>query len=181
MVLKVDEFKLHRSLKKTLSKFVQSSKCQIRIDHDFSQVIRRCAGTKRQGQPGTWILPEMVQAYEQLHQAGHAHSVETWVNDQLVGGLYCVALGGAVFGESMFALQPDASKIALSALVAFCRHHHLPMIDCQQNTRHLASLGAREIPRAEFLSQLRLNRQKMAPTWAFKSIYWQEVLPTLPP
>ncbi len=181
MVLKVDEFKLHRSLKKTLSKFVQSSSCQIRIDHDFSQVIRHCAGTKRHGQPGTWILPEMVQAYEQLHQAGHAHSVETWVNDQLVGGLYCVALGGAVFGESMFALQPDASKIALSALVAFCRHHQLPMIDCQQNTRHLASLGAREIPRAEFLSQLRIHRQKMAPTWAFKSIYWREVLPTLQP
>jgi leucyl/phenylalanyl-tRNA--protein transferase len=81
----------------------------------------------------------------------------------------------------MFALQPDASKIALSALVAFCRHHQLPMIDCQQNTRHLASLGATEIPRSEFLSQLRIQRQKMAPTWAFKSIYWQEVLPALHP
>lgn len=179
MVLKVDEFKLHRSLKKTLSKFVQSSDCQIRIDHDFSQVIRRCARTKRMGQPGTWILPEMVQAYELLHQAGYAHSVETWVNDELVGGLYCVALGGAVFGESMFALQPDASKIALSALVAFCRQHGLPMIDCQQNTRHLASLGAREIPRSEFLHDLRINRQKIAPTWVFKSIYWQQVMPGL--
>lgn len=179
MVLNVDEFKLHRSLKKTLSKFVHSREGQIRIDHDFSQVIRSCAGAKRHGQPGTWILPEMVQAYELLHQAGHAHSVETWVNDKLVGGLYCVALGGAVFGESMFALQPDASKIALSALVAFCRHHGLPMIDCQQNTRHLASLGAREIPRSEFLRQLHVNRQKTAPIWVFKSIYWQHVLPTL--
>jgi leucyl/phenylalanyl-tRNA--protein transferase len=180
MVLHVDEFKLHRSLKKTLKTFIHSPECEIRIDHDFSQVIRRCAGIKRSGQPGTWILPEMVLAYEALHQAGFAHSVETWIQGQMVGGLYCVALGGAVFGESMFALQPDASKIALSALVAFCRQHHIPMIDCQQNTRHLASLGAREIARSDFLGHLRKQRQRQAPTWDFKSIYWSQVLPTHP-
>lgn len=177
MVLNVNEFKLHRSLKKTLGKFIGSSHCQIRMDHDFSQVIRRCADTKRDRQPGTWILPEMVQAYELLHQAGHAHSVETWIDDQLVGGLYCVALGRAVFGESMFSLQPDASKIALAALVGFCRHHHIPVIDCQQNTRHLSSLGAREIPRAEFLHLVHKNRQQQPPVWHFESIYWQHVLP----
>lgn len=179
MVLHVDEFRLHRSLKKTLQKFVLAPECEIRIDHAFSQVIRHCAHTKRTGQPGTWILPEMVQAYERLHQAGHAHSVETWVKGELVGGLYCVALGGAVFGESMFALQADASKIALSALVGFCREHHLPIIDCQQNTRHLASLGARDIPRSEFLAQVQLNRQRQAPHWGFKSIYWRHLLPAL--
>lgn len=179
MVLHVDEFRLHRSLKKTLQKFVHSPDCEIRIDHDFSQVIRHCAHTKRAGQPGTWILPEMVLAYERLHQAGHAHSVETWVGGELVGGLYCVALGGAVFGESMFALQADASKIALSALVAFCRQHEMPAIDCQQNTRHLASLGARDIARAEFLAQVQLNRQRPAPHWGFQSIYWRQLLPAL--
>lgn len=178
MVLHVDEFKLHRSLKKTLKKFNQTSGCDIRIDHDFASVIRHCAHTPRQGQPGTWILPEMVEAYEALHRAGHAHSVETWMAGQLVGGLYCVSIGGAVFGESMFALQADASKIALSALVAFCRANQLPIIDCQQNTRHLASLGAREIPRAEFVQRLSLLQQQPAPTWTFQSIYWERLLLT---
>lgn len=176
MVLKTDALKLHRSFKKTLVKFTQSPDCEIRIDHDFSQVIQRCAGVKRIGQPGTWIQPAMIRAYENLHQAGFAHSIETWVNGELVGGLYCVALGKAVFGESMFALVPDTSKIALAALVAFCRHHHIDMIDCQQNTRHLASLGAHEIPRAEFLRQIQNSRQQMAPQWTFESIYWQHLL-----
>lgn len=181
MVLKTAEFKLHRSLKKTLTKFAQSPQCVIRIDHDFSTVIQHCAHIKRAGQPGTWIVPEMVRAYEALHQAGFAHSVETWVDNQLIGGLYCVALGGTVFGESMFALEPDASKIALAGLVAFCRKHALPMIDCQQNTRHLASMGAHEIPRAEFLHLLKLNQKRPAPEWRFESIYWQEVLSSRQP
>ena len=176
MVLKVEAFKVHRSLKKTLVKFAQSPHCEIRIDHNFSQFIQGCAGIKRPGQAGTWIQPNMVEAYESLHQTGCAHSVETWVDGKLVGGLYCVSLGKAVFGESMFALVPDASKIALAALVAFCRQHHIAMIDCQQNTRHLASLGAHEIARAEFLQHVQVSREQKAPQWAFESIYWQHLL-----
>lgn len=176
MVLHTEAFKLHRSFKKTLARFVQSPNCAIQIDQNFSKVIQRCAGVKRHGQPGTWILPEMVHAYESLHQSGLAHSVETWIDGELVGGLYCVALGKAVFGESMFAIVPDASKIALAALVAFCRHQHIAMIDCQQNTRHLASLGAREITRAEFLQHVQVSRQQQVHAWAFESIYWQHIL-----
>lgn len=176
MVLMTHALKLHRSFRKTLGKFTQSPKCEIRIDHDFPKVMEHCAGIKRTGQPGTWIQPEMIRAYNQLHQVGVAHSVETWIDGKLAGGLYCVALGKAVFGESMFALEPDASKIALAALVAFCRHHQIEMIDCQQNTRHLASLGAREIPRSEFLQQIRISCQQNAPHWTFESIYWQNIL-----
>jgi leucyl/phenylalanyl-tRNA--protein transferase len=97
----------------------------------------------------------MVEAYTALHQAGHAHSIETWIDGQLVGGLYCVAIGRAVFGESMFSLMPDASKIALAALVVFCLENGIALIDCQQNTAHLASLGAHEVPRNAFLESYR--------------------------
>lgn len=180
MVLKVDHFKLHRSFKKTLTKFVNSNNCEIRFDHDFASVMGHCANIKRNGQPGTWILPEMVRAYQDLHCSGFAHSVETWMGGRLVGGLYCVAIGKAVFGESMFALVPDASKIALAALVAFCRHHGIGMIDCQQNTRHLASLGAQEIPRAEFLQHVTQSRQRVSPRWAFESLYWKHLLTPQP-
>ena len=106
---------------------------------------------------------------------GLAHSVETWVGGELVGGLYCVALGHAVFGESMFSLQTDASKIALAALVAFARHHHVRWIDCQQNTRHLASLGAREMPRDDFVHAVREACAQPALHWAFRSIYWNSL------
>ena len=94
----------------------------------------------------------MQQAYVRLHQAGLAHSVETWIDGALAGGLYCVAIGRAVFGESMFSRRSDASKIALAALVAFCRANSITSIDCQQNTRHLASLGAAEMPRSGFVA-----------------------------
>jgi leucyl/phenylalanyl-tRNA---protein transferase len=106
--------------------------------------------TPRQGQKGTWIVPAMVHAYTQWHRAGRVHSVETWIDGELVGGLYCISIGRMVFGESMFAHRTDASKIALAALVAFCRTHGVEWIDCQQNTGHLASLGAREVPRVTF-------------------------------
>lgn len=172
MVLKVSEFKLHRSLRKTLQKFRLSPDCEIRIDTAFDTVIQACSTSPREGQSGTWIVPEMVQAYRTLHQAGFAHSVETWIDGQLIGGLYCVALGKAVFGESMFTRTTDASKIALAALVCFCRRHEIGMIDCQQNTRHLASLGAHEISRAEFLNRIQLARQESPPRWHFDPLYW---------
>jgi leucyl/phenylalanyl-tRNA---protein transferase len=177
MVLFTGEFKLHRSLRKTLQKFVADPRCELRFDSDFAQVIANCSGSVRPGQSGTWIVPEMVRAYETLHRAGNAHSVETWIDGRLAGGLYCVSIGRAVFGESMFTTVPDASKIALAGLVAFCRAHGLPMIDCQQNTGHLASLGAREIPRSEFVEHVARNLRGSVPRWEFDPVYWSELLP----
>jgi leucyl/phenylalanyl-tRNA---protein transferase len=178
MVLQTCDFKLHRSLRKTLAHFKVQSACQLRFDSAFERVINACASKPRTGQPGTWIVPDMVQAYIALHQAGYAHSVETWVDGELVGGLYCVNLGRMVYGESMFAHETDASKIALAALVAFCRAHEMTMIDCQQNTRHLASLGAGEISRSEFVSYLARNVGKTAPLWEFNPVYWNQLLTT---
>jgi leucyl/phenylalanyl-tRNA--protein transferase len=118
----------------------------------------------------------MIDAYTNLHRAGHAHSVETWVDGELVGGLYCVNLGHMVFGESMFSHQSDASKIALAGLVAFCKAQGIAMIDCQQNTAHLASLGAAEIARADFVDQIKQNARKPSPVWIFDTLYWQQIL-----
>ena len=132
MVLEPADFRLHRSLRKTLQGLVHSGRLEVRIDHEFERVIQACALSPRPGQTGTWILPAMVQAYVRLHQAGVAHSVETWIDGELAGGLYCVNVGAMVFGESMFSRRSDASKIALAALVSFARVHHLPLIDCQQ-------------------------------------------------
>ena len=176
MVLEVQNFRLHKSLRKTLLNFAADERCEIRFDTAFAEVIRACASKPREGQAGTWILPEMVDAYRSLHRAGHTHSVETWINGELAGGLYCVNIGGAVFGESMFAHQTDASKIALSALVAFCRANDMDMIDCQQNTRHLASLGAAEISRSEFTSRVADNVRKTVPVWRFEAVYWKRIL-----
>lgn len=177
MVLEVERFRLHRSLRKTLERLLAGPGFEIRIDHGFETVIDACSQAPRVGQTGTWILPEMVRAYTALHRAGHAHSVETWIDGELAGGLYCVAIGRAVFGESMFARRADASKIALAALVSFCRRHGIAMIDCQQNTSHLASLGALEMPRARFLSHVARARHLAGPQWRFEPVYWSELLP----
>ena len=176
MVLQVDQFKLHRSLRKTLQQFIRSPHAEIRIDSAFGQVIRHCAGFSRPGQNGTWIVQDMVQAYEALHAAGHAHSVETWVAGELVGGLYAVSMGAAVFGESMFALRTDASKIALSALVAWSLTQQVHWIDCQQNTPHLASLGASEVPREDFLAQVQADCGLPERDWRFLPVYWNQLL-----
>ena len=176
MALDVRKFRLHRSLRQSLLKFSQSPDCEIRFDSAFPEVIANCANSPRVGQPGTWILPQMVQAYCGLHRAGLAHSVETWIHGELAGGLYCVALGQAVFGESMFTRVPDASKIALAALVCFCRATGIQLIDCQQNTRHLASLGASEMPRADFVEHVAQAAQWPAPRWQFQPLYWHELL-----
>jgi len=178
MVLPPSEFRLHHSLRKTLKRFRASPACELRIDSDFSAVIHACAGTPREGQSSTWIVPRMVQAYEALHAAGFAHSVETWVDGRLVGGLYCVALGRAVFGESMFAHASDASKIALAALVGLCRREDVALIDCQQNTAHLASLGAREIEREVFLTHVARARTQPVMDWRFAPECWNELLPS---
>ena len=176
MVLKVAAFRLHRSLRKTLQRFRTDAACEIRVDCAFDQVIQACASTPRAGQNGTWIVPEMVAAYEALHAQGSAHSVETWVDGKLAGGLYCVAIGRAVFGESMFAHATDASKIALAALVCMCRRNGVELIDCQQNTSHLASLGAREIPRTAFMQHVRSQSSEPPMAWHFEPVYWNELL-----
>jgi leucyl/phenylalanyl-tRNA--protein transferase len=118
MVLQTQHFKLHRSLRKTLIHFRAQPGCEVRFDSAFEHVINACASKPRAGQPGTWIVPDICRLTA-AHRAGHAHSVETWVDGELVGGLYCVNLGCMVFGESMFAHQTDASKIALAALGGF--------------------------------------------------------------
>ncbi len=177
MVLQVERFRLHPSMRKTLRRFRRAPGCEIRFDFDFARVIAHCASQPRDGSSGTWIVQDMQLAYRQLHRAGFAHSVETWIDGELVGGLYCVAIGKAVFGESMFSLSPDASKIALASLVAFCRFHGIRAIDCQQNTRHLASLGAAEMPRADFLRHCNAAADLPAPDWIFEPLYWDQVLP----
>jgi len=150
MVLPVAEFRVSRSLRKR----VRAGTFETRIDTDFRAVIAACAGTPREGQGGTWITPEMADAYCELHRRGYAHSVESWRDGRLVGGLYGIALGRVFFGESMFAHETDASKVALVALVAQLQRLAVPLIDCQQETAHLATFGARPIPRARFAAHL---------------------------
>jgi leucyl/phenylalanyl-tRNA--protein transferase len=176
MVLPVAEFKLSRSLRKTVARFTRSPNCELRVDSAMRAVIVACAQMPREGQAGTWIVPEMIEAYCAWHAAGAVHSFETWVDGRLVGGLYGVALGRMFYGESMFSRSTDASKIALAALVAFCRAHRIALIDCQQNTSHLASLGAREIPRRAF--EQHLAAAVAAPPvrdWTYDARHWAQL------
>ena len=186
MVLPVAEFRLSQNLRKTLRRFIRDPRCEIRIDTAFRQVMTACASTPREGQHGTWIVDEIIDAYCAWHRAGRAHSIETWIDGELVGGLYGVGIGRMVFGESMFAHRSDASKIALAALVAFCRANAIPLIDCQQHTRHLASFGARQIPRAAFEAHLSRNLGGQPPAaWAYHPRLWAQLdlgpaTPTMP-
>jgi leucyl/phenylalanyl-tRNA--protein transferase len=176
MVLQTERFKLHRSLRQTLKSFLAEPGNELRMDTAFSEVIRACANSRRRGQKGTWIVGDMISAYEALHADGVAHSIEIWAKGQLTGGLYCLGVGGAVFGESMFSRESNASKLALAGLVAFCRHNRITHIDCQQNTHHLASLGAMEMSRTDFLVHLRKAILTPSPDWYFDSVYWDTVL-----
>ncbi|MBT9596519.1 MAG: leucyl/phenylalanyl-tRNA--protein transferase [Vitreoscilla sp.] len=173
MVLRASDFKLSRSLRKVLQRFLRTPGCEIRFDHAFEAVVGACASSPREGQSGTWILPEMVRAYTALHRLGHAHSIEIWIAGELAGGLYGINLGRMFFGESMFSRQADASKIALASLVAFCRREGIELIDCQQETSHLASLGARPIPRAAFEAHLKATVDQPRPAhWAYDADCW---------
>ena len=176
MALPVAEFRLHRSLKKTLHAFLAETGCEIRFDSAFEDVIAHCAATPRYSQHGTWIVPALRHAYVRWHHAGVAHSVETWVDGRLVGGLYGVGIGRMFFGESMFAHATDASKIALCALVAFCRGNDIALIDCQQATAHLASLGAREMSRADFERYLARTLDQPPPAaWTYDPAHWAKL------
>ncbi len=158
MVLMTADFHQSRSLARRIRK----GGFEITVNRAFETVMRACAGP-RKGQSGTWILPEMIRAYAQLHSMGYAHSVEVWRGGALAGGLYGVAIGRMFYGESMFTRETDASKIALMYLVCALRASDMPMIDCQQQTRHLHSLGARSIRRALFAETLRVLVPRIEP------------------
>ncbi|MCS7164595.1 MAG: leucyl/phenylalanyl-tRNA--protein transferase [Thermodesulfovibrio sp.] len=144
-------FKMSRSLYQTLKRDIY----KVSFDKDFSAVIKGCATAPRRDSTGTWITPEMIEAYTLLHELGFAHSVEVWFNGKLVGGLYGISMGKAFFGESMFTLMKDASKVAMSCLVEYMILNNFHFIDCQVTNEHLLSLGAYEIPRSVFLILLK--------------------------
>ena len=152
MVLTPGEFRISRSLRQTLRR----DNYEIRLDSQFPMVIRACAETPRKAQQSTWITQEMQSAYVRLHRQGYAHSVETWIDGRLAGGLYGMAIGRIFYGESMFSLQSNASKIALAHLARYLARQGFGLIDCQMNTPHLASLGAHGIPRSEFIGRLQI-------------------------
>lgn len=150
MVLFPDEFKCSNSLHQV----IRSKKYTVKTDTNFEKVIKHCASVIRRGQNGTWITGDIIEAYSRLNHEGYAHSFETYRNNSLVGGLYGVTLGKAFFGESMFFLERDASKVALYYLVQVAKKKNFKFIDVQQSTEHLKSLGARDMDRSEFLKIL---------------------------
>ena len=162
MVLFPPEFKCSRSLRKTLRNGPYST----RADHAFGATIRACAAPRRCG-PDTWLNKDMIASYEQLHELGFSHSIETYEAGRLAGGLYGIQLGQVFFGESMFSLGRDASKVALARLVEECRARDIQLIDCQVASSHLASLGAREVSRDRFAALLqRYVRRIPIGSWA---------------
>lgn len=164
LILEINDFKLHRSLRKKIPQF------EIRFDTAFSQVIRACGTMRRRGQRGSWIIPEIIEAYEVLHKMGHVHSVEAYQEGVLVGGLYGVSVGRVFCGESMFAKVSDASKVAFAILVERLREWGYDFIDCQVPTDHLKSLGAKEVSREYFLERLAMCQdQSLADSaWTFQ-------------
>ena len=169
MVLHLDEFRVSRSLAKKVRSMQREGRWRVTLDACFERVMRECA-MPRPDEAGTWITREIAAAYGDLHRIGAAHSVEVWDGERLEGGLYGVSIGCMFFGESMFTRTPDASKVALFALVQLLRRLGFRVIDCQQNTRHLASLGAREIPRVSFLQQVAELTRQPGPDWRATSI-----------
>jgi len=193
MLLRCEDFHLSRSLAKRLRQFDREAApgaaargfLRVTLNRAFPEVIAHCArrgaprlgmGAARAGQPwtpggpaegrdGTWITPDIIRVYTDWHRQGYVHSVETWIGDRLAGGLYGVSLGRCFFGESMFSLAADASKVALACLVSRLRTQGVPWIDCQQETPHLASLGARPVPRSRFLALLAAGRDAPPPAW----------------
>lgn len=190
MVLQTSQFKCRRSLVKVIRQICRSGLYRVSLDEAFPAVLDACAEA-RPDQDGTWITDRMKQAYCDLHEAGAAHSVEIWKSEPaiggvdqtlkarqpetLIGGLYGVSLGRMFFGESMFARERDASKVALASLVKLLLHHHMPVIDCQQNTGHLASLGAGEVSRSDFLSESSRLVVARPPDWSTMSIEFPTV------
>jgi leucyl/phenylalanyl-tRNA---protein transferase len=150
LILRPDELHIARRLRRTIKQGVY----RVTFDQAFASVIEACAETPRRGQRGTWITPEMKEAYIRLYQLGYAHSAESWLDGELAGGIYGVSLGRCFFGESMFFRRRDASKVAFAALVDRLKSWEFHLIDAQVTTLHLMSLGGKEIPRAIFLNRL---------------------------
>jgi leucyl/phenylalanyl-tRNA--protein transferase len=162
-----------------LAKVIRRFDFSITMDRAFEPVMRECAGVRSRSGEGTWVVPDMIEAYCRLHRSGYAHSVEAWQNDWLAGGVYGVSLGRCFFGESMFTRVSNASKVALAHLVAYLRAEGFELIDCQVTTGHLQRLGAREIPRELYLDQLRRGLQ--APTRIGRWQFPEGALPKLLP
>lgn len=175
-VLLPADLRVSRSLRRTL----RSGRFRVSVDQAFPAVIAACASTREDS--GTWITPDMQRAYGRLHQLGHAHAIETWQGDELVGGLYGIAIGRVFFGESMFSTATDASKVALCHLVGMARSHGLELIDCQVATGHLQSLGSRLLPRPAFLERVaRLAALPAAPAaWAAPPVPTSGLAATMP-
>lgn len=184
MVLTCNDLVISHTMAKKLRQLKRSASTanpalHIRVDTAFSQVIDACSAP-RKGQPGTWISPQIKAAYGALHNQGKAHSIETWLDGALIGGLYGVSLGGFFFGESMFSRAPDASKLALVYLTSFLKRHGVEHIDCQQETPHLASLGARPVPRPVFLGWLNAALGKPTPPWRTGTLLQDGTIAPLP-
>ncbi len=151
LILIPEELKVSRSLRKAIIK----GTFKVTVDTAFEQVMRGCSEIERKGQDGTWITEDMIEAYTSLHRSGYAHSVESWHNGELVGGLYGIILGKAFFGESMFSKMSNASKVAFVTFVETLKEQGFKLIDCQVKTEHLLSLGAKEVSRKKFLEMLK--------------------------
>lgn len=173
LVLFPGEIQVSKSLHRVLKK----DRYRVTFDRGFHRVMEHCGSVRRKEGDGTWIVPEMVQAYCRLHELGFAHSVESWEGETLAGGLYGVALGGIFFGESMFSLKPDASKVAFVHLVNRLRAQGYVMIDCQVTTAHLKRFGAREIPRDLFLMYLGQALRAPADQGPWREAFVEESLP----
>jgi len=174
LLLYPNDFKIHRSLRKKL----RQKRFTVKLDRNFEAVMQHCAEVPRHGQEGTWILPEVVEAYSLLHTRGFAHSVEVYdEDDKLVGGLYGISTGRAFFGESMFALKPDASKIALAHMVELAKQWSFYFIDCQIPSEHLIRLGAVRVERDRFLDELEISQQYlgMPGNWQEHETLLQEI------
>ncbi len=178
MILEMRAFHVSRSLRRKLRAVAADPRCEIRVDSAFEAVMRHCAAP-REGQSGTWITEQIVSSYGTLAEEGLAHSVEFWQDERLAGGIYGVCLGRMFFGESMFSLMRDGSKISLCALVAILSREGVPVIDCQQRTPHLASLGAREIPRGDFCALVdQLVRAQPVPWQEYRNARLNRLLET---
>lgn len=166
MVMMTSDLIVQRSLRKAIKR----RPYELRMDTAFLRVLEGCAAAPRPGQNGTWLIPEMVSAYTKLHELGFAHSIEAWRGDELVGGLYGVSLGGAFFGESMFARAPDASKIAYTACIRQLDAWNIHLVDCQVHTEHLERFGAYEVPREAYIEMLKsvLDEPTRRGSWAFE-------------
>ena len=161
LIMELDDFKISKSLKKSLKKF------SYKFNANFSLVMQNCASKRRKGQNGTWIQKDVVQAYEALHSMGLAHSIESYLDGKLVGGLYGLSIGKVFCGESMFANESDASKSAYAVLIKHLKKWGYDFIDCQVPTNHLKSLGAKEVSREYFLNRLeRVNTKDVEHTWS---------------